>query len=192
MRPPAGARMRAPGPTIPDVETYRASDEDRERAAAQLREHFATGRLTQDEFDERVQAAYSARTAGELRDLLSDLPRLPMTPQQRRAELAERRRHLQRRVFQQMGGALGLFVICTVIWLGDGASGEFWPIWVAIIPAVTLLRNGWRLYGPAPEFDRVERELEAKERMREHHRRRAELEAGGRVRDHHRRHRGRL
>src|SRR5947199_167061 len=60
----------------------------------------------------------------------------------------------------------------------DGASGEFWRIWVAIFPLIALLRNGWRLYGPAPELDRVERELEAKERLREHHRRRAYRHGG--------------
>ena len=101
-----------------------------------------------------------------------------MTPQQRKAELAERRSHLQRRLLQQTGGALSLFMICAVIWLADGASGEFWPIWVAIFPLIALLRNGWRLYGPAPELDRVERELEAKERLREHHRRRAYRHGG--------------
>jgi hypothetical protein len=168
----------------------RASDEQRERTAGQLREHFATGRLTQEELDERLHAAYSARTERELRDLVADLPGLPMTPHQRKAELAERRRHLQRRLLQEAGGGLCLFMICVVIWLASGANGQFWPIWVAIIPAITLLRNGWRLYGPAPELDRVERELEAKARMREHHRRRAELEAGERVRDRGRRHRG--
>jgi hypothetical protein len=40
----------------------------------------------------------------------------------------------------------------------------FWPIWVALIGVVPLLRNGWRLYGPAPQLDRVERELERRER----------------------------
>jgi hypothetical protein len=154
------------------VESFRASDEERERAAQQLREHFATGRLTQEELDERVQAAYRARTDRELRDVLADLPGLPMTPQRQKAELAERRRHLQRRIFQQTGGALGLFMICTVIWLADGASGQFWPIWVAIIPALTLLRTGWRLYGPAPELDRVEQELQKRE-LRDRHRQRA-------------------
>jgi Domain of unknown function (DUF1707) len=162
------------------MESYRASDDDRERAAQQLRDHFAAGRLTQDELDERVQAVFRAHTDRELRELLSDLPRLPVSPRQRKAELAERRSHLQRRLVQETGGGLGLFMICTVIWLAAGASGMFWPIWVAILPAITLLRNGWRLYGPAPELDRVERELEAKERLRERHRRHAYDRAGRR------------
>jgi hypothetical protein len=161
------------------VDSYRASDEERERAAQQLREHFASGRLTQEELDERVQAVYSARTDRELRELLSDLPRLPITPQQRKAELVERRSHLQRRLLQQAGGGLGLFVICAVIWLASGANGQFWPFWVAIFPLIALVRNGWRLYGPAPEFDRVERELEKRE-LRDRHRRHAYDRAGRR------------
>ena len=53
-------------------------------------------------------------------------------------------------------------MICTVIWVASGASGFFWPILVALGVLVPLLRNGWRLYGPAPEFDEIERELEAR------------------------------
>lgn len=142
----------------------RVSDQQRERTADQLREHFAAGRLTEDEFSERVQSAYGARTESQLRQLLSDLPRLPATPQQVKAELAARRSHLQRRVIQEAAGGIALFLVCVVIWLASGAHGQFWPIWVAIIPAVMLVRNGWRLYGPAPQLDRVEREMEHRER----------------------------
>src|SRR5205807_4480716 len=74
----------------------RASDEQRDRAARAIREHFAAGRLTDAELSERVQAAYSARTEGELERLLADLPKLPASPAERKAELAERRRHLER------------------------------------------------------------------------------------------------
>jgi hypothetical protein len=138
----------------------RASDEQRERAVQDLREHFATGRLNQEELDERVQRAYDARTEQQLHELLADLPRLPVSPKQQKAELAARRRHLQRRLIQETGGGIALFAICLAIWVIDGASGQFWPIWVALITLIPLLRNGWRLYGPAPQLDRVERELE--------------------------------
>jgi DNA-binding PadR family transcriptional regulator len=50
------------------------SDGDREVAVARLREHFATGRLSHAELDERLTAALTAQTAGGLRDLLADLP----------------------------------------------------------------------------------------------------------------------
>jgi len=52
----------------------RASDADREHATARLREHFAAGRLTPGELDERITAALNARTYGELRQLMADLP----------------------------------------------------------------------------------------------------------------------
>jgi hypothetical protein len=52
----------------------RTSDADRERVTARLREHFAEGRLTREELDERVTAALNARTYGDLRRIMADLP----------------------------------------------------------------------------------------------------------------------
>ncbi len=52
----------------------RVSDADREAVTARLRDHYAEGRLTHDELDERVSAALGAKTAGELRVLTTDLP----------------------------------------------------------------------------------------------------------------------
>ena len=52
----------------------RASDADRDAALSELSEHFQAGRLTAAEFDERAGQALAARTWGELRDLLRDLP----------------------------------------------------------------------------------------------------------------------
>src|SRR5947209_14982389 len=137
----------------------RVSDAERDRAAQDLREHYAAGRLTEDELDERVQAAYRARTAAELRALLADLPLLPVSAAQRRAELVERRRHLQRRLLQESGGGLVAFAVCTAIWATSHDHGSFWPVWVLLIVVIPLIRNGWRLYGPAPDLERVEQEL---------------------------------
>jgi hypothetical protein len=52
----------------------RVGDAERHEAATALGEHFATGRLDQQEFDDRVQAAYAARTRLDLRRLFVDLP----------------------------------------------------------------------------------------------------------------------
>ena len=52
----------------------RIGDAERDRAADYLREHMSVGRLSQDEFDERVTAALQARTAADLEPLFSDLP----------------------------------------------------------------------------------------------------------------------
>ena len=51
-----------------------ASDADREAVTGQLGSAFAEGRLTAAEHAERVQAAYGARTQGELAALTADLP----------------------------------------------------------------------------------------------------------------------
>jgi hypothetical protein len=53
----------------------RASDADRERVAARLRDHAVAGRLTMAELDERSGQAFSARTLNQLDALLADLPR---------------------------------------------------------------------------------------------------------------------
>ncbi|MEI7035013.1 DUF1707 domain-containing protein [Streptomyces pratensis] len=52
----------------------RASDTERERIAELLREAVAEGRLEMDEFEQRLDTAYRARTHGELEPLVQDLP----------------------------------------------------------------------------------------------------------------------
>jgi Domain of unknown function (DUF1707) len=56
----------------------RASDDDRDRTAALLREHHAVGRLTAEEFSERLDKAYAATTMGDLDELLADLPAIDL------------------------------------------------------------------------------------------------------------------
>lgn len=58
----------APNPDI------RASDADRDRVAASLREHCGEGRITMDELQERLDAVYEAKTLGQLQEITSDLP----------------------------------------------------------------------------------------------------------------------
>jgi DNA-binding PadR family transcriptional regulator len=59
----------------------RVSDGDRERATARLCDHFAEGRLTREELDERITAALDARTTGDLRRVTADLPGPTPPPQ---------------------------------------------------------------------------------------------------------------
>jgi hypothetical protein len=59
----------------------RASDADRDAVLSELSEHFQAGRLTAEEFDERAGQALAARTHGELRNLLRDLPAARSGPQ---------------------------------------------------------------------------------------------------------------
>ena len=67
------------GQTAPR-EDQRATHEDRDRVVEVLRLAAGDGRLTLEELDERVGAALTARTYGELTALVSDLPAAPDTP----------------------------------------------------------------------------------------------------------------
>ncbi|MFW5416705.1 DUF1707 and DUF2154 domain-containing protein [Nocardiopsis sp. CNT-189] len=70
----------------------RASDADRERVAGVLREAAAAGRITLEELQERLDAAFAARTYDDLAPLTADLPAEPgpRAPAQRRAAAAPR------------------------------------------------------------------------------------------------------
>jgi len=68
-------------PALPAV---RASDADRERAVSALREHSAAGRLTLEEFSERAERAYAARTFEELEAIGRDLPATAPAERRRR------------------------------------------------------------------------------------------------------------
>jgi hypothetical protein len=52
----------------------RIGDADREAAAAALREHFAQGRLTLDEFQHRLGTIFAAKTDRDLAAVTADLP----------------------------------------------------------------------------------------------------------------------
>jgi hypothetical protein len=56
----------------------RASDQDRDVVVTALREAYTAGRLTFEEFDERMTVAYASKTWGELRTLTEDLPAQPI------------------------------------------------------------------------------------------------------------------
>lgn len=58
----------------------RISDADRDRIAGRLRDHFADGRLTAEELDERLTTTLTARTVGDLRGVLADLPEAAPAP----------------------------------------------------------------------------------------------------------------
>src|SRR5215207_4217793 len=117
----------------------RAGNADRERVVAQLNGAFAEGRLDVRELDERVAAAYAAKTMGELAPLTADLPvgrsparRPPTTPAP-----ATRDREIERNASRAaVGGAFGLFLVNVLIWtavsVGTGERIYFWPIWTAI------------------------------------------------------------
>jgi len=58
----------------------RVADADRDRTVTLLREHVVDGRLTLDEFSERVGLALTARTRGDLEATMADLPTPSVLP----------------------------------------------------------------------------------------------------------------
>lgn len=74
----------------------RIGDAERDGAATALGEHYAAGRLTKDEFDERITHVWSARVQADLEPVLADLPR-PIaqrrTPPTQAGQRSSHRRH---------------------------------------------------------------------------------------------------
>jgi Domain of unknown function (DUF1707)/Domain of unknown function (DUF4190) len=79
--PPGGYPVPLGGYPVPQAgyqvrihASMRASSADRERAVDVLKAGFTEGRLTQDEYNDRMGRAYAARTYGDLAALTADLP----------------------------------------------------------------------------------------------------------------------
>jgi hypothetical protein len=143
----------------------RASDADRDRAAAALREHLAAGRLTLEEFDERLDRAYAAKTLDELDEIMADLPttdldRLPGDAPDRPAgdsvsagPRASRSIEAGRGRFSAAwratwGSWLAISLLLCMIWLVSGASGGLWFLWVALALGALMLGR-WVSGAPA-------------------------------------------
>ena len=72
--PPGAYPVSQAGYQVRTHASMRASSADRERAVDVLKAGFAEGRLTQDEYNDRMGRAYAARTYGDLAALTADLP----------------------------------------------------------------------------------------------------------------------
>ena len=87
----------------------RASDAERDSAAAALQEYFVQGRLTLDELQERLHLVLAARTHGELDDLFADMPEAPPPPAV--PDTAEPM------VFPARYAAVAVMIIVMAVWL---------------------------------------------------------------------------
>lgn len=91
---------RVPGWRVPGETRYsydlRIGDAERDAAMAQLREHFAAGRLTLDELTERIDYALTAKTQRQIEALMVDLPRLrsPLVPAKSADESSDAGRYI--------------------------------------------------------------------------------------------------
>lgn len=128
----------------------RASDEDRGGIAAALGEHYAAGRLTLEEFQNRLDKVYAATTLGELDRLMADLPgtdlsRLPVRRAPGPVQVPAGGSALTRRSAWRFW--LAISVVAFVIWLVGGAAGGPWFLWAAVPLALLMLRR-WIASGP--------------------------------------------
>ncbi len=112
----------------------RVSDAERQDVADRLAEHFASGRLDQAEFDDRVGRAMGAKTRADLGGLFADLPEtgapvVPVPPRPRR-----RGRH----------PILLLAVVIALIVVGTHVlSWVFVPwLWIAFLAVAVLFLTG--------------------------------------------------
>jgi hypothetical protein len=134
----------------------RAADADRTAVAEILGRHMSAGRLTMDEYDERLARAYAAKTYGELDQITADLPATDLAPRPAASSPAQATAPVGAH-----GGWdadphswrswLTTSLIVLVIWAATSlASWEFlyfWPVWVigpwgAVLLAQTLTRRG--------------------------------------------------
>lgn len=125
----------------------RASDADRDRTAALLREHHAAGRLTAEEFGERLNKAYAAKTLGDLDELLEDLPGIdlyqlpdaslhrphpgPGTPPLPWLLAPGSARRVSPAWRAAWGAWFSVSLLSFVVWLLAGHSSSLWFLWVA-------------------------------------------------------------
>jgi Domain of unknown function (DUF1707) len=113
------------------------SDAERERAADRLRTAAGEGRLTTEEFSERIDRAYAARTHGQLEEVLVGLPK-PAQP-------ARPRRSARERLWRLALWFVPPNLVCIGVWAASGANGDFWPKWVLLGTGIRLLFGARRL-----------------------------------------------
>jgi ferric-dicitrate binding protein FerR (iron transport regulator) len=107
--------------------------------AEALREHVAEGRLTMDEFQERLQQVYQSKTYGELARLTADLPDidlhgLPARQEARPPEPKAASRGGMRAAWGAWAGVSAMnWAIWLVVCLTSGAFVYPWPIWITVI-----------------------------------------------------------
>jgi len=127
--------MLIPMSQTPDM---RAGDEDRDQTVTLIREAFAAGRLTNDEFQQRMTKAHESKTFGELAALVSDLPddAPPTAPAPAPAPGPATVPQAERRTIRNAWAAwLSTAIVVNVIWLltwvtGSGGPSYYWPMWV--------------------------------------------------------------
>ncbi len=118
----------------------KASDADRDAVLSDLSVHFQAGRLTAGELDERTGRALAARTWGELRDLLADLPATRPGPRVPAAGALNTRPSRPSRGFPLPAVAVLAGVGITVAVLVNAAHAGWGLIWI-LLPVLLIARR---------------------------------------------------
>jgi len=128
----------------------RIGDAERDRAIASLGDHFAAGRLTAEEFDQRMDQALKARFNEDLEPLFADLPRTVEPDAQsnsnRRPDL-----HLAWSAMLWMAPLIVIFAVVAAVVLS--APWLVWVfLWVFLITGLFRRRRRY-YYGPRRYYD---------------------------------------
>ncbi|MEU6136583.1 DUF1707 domain-containing protein [Nocardioides sp. NPDC047086] len=114
-----------------NLDNLRVSEADREKASARLAEHYSTGRLTDDDYYERLDAVWSAKVQADLKMLFTDLP--PSAPQP--PQVARRSRRGRPRAFP-------LVACFLLVAIGLVVMGVPWWVFAAIAVGALVFRKG--------------------------------------------------
>jgi hypothetical protein len=115
----------------------RVSDAERQATADQLRAHFSAGRLDMDEYEERLQRAFGARTRRDLGDLVRDLPSTSTATGQ-----PSRPRPVF--VFAPRLTVIAVLAVLAVLTMTFGVANRFFFPWWIIPIGFFLLSRHWR------------------------------------------------
>lgn len=133
-------------PRAPENAAMRASDADREIVRTLLGEAYADGRLSREEYDERLETLLSTRTLGQLTPIVADLvsPTHGGPPAPAMSAQVELRRRATAAYSRAVQEALSRFLVPSlvtfVIWFVAG-RGFFWPAFVMLFTGINLVQT---------------------------------------------------
>jgi hypothetical protein len=128
--------------------SLRASDADRDAVADQLRHAAVEGRLEHDELEERLHAALRARTYGDLKRLLVDLPSRPVALERRMVGASPVPR-IAFAVAVRVAVTLALVAVVVTV---AALLTAWWIIWVVVWFGLRGRRSAIARLGPRPPW----------------------------------------
>jgi hypothetical protein len=106
-------------------------DSERAAASTELRRHYEAGRVTIEELEARLDLANRARTEGDLRQALEQLPSTAR-PTLRPRDTRWRSLAVQYALVN---------AIAVLVWLFSDGQSDFWPKWVFLATLILFVRR---------------------------------------------------